>query len=144
MCHQAGRPDYRSHFLSTCKYLPDSGRQFLSRVRQISGLNAPEDYADYPYDDDRDIYVTQDATAYDEPPKVPAITRRVNVKQSPYLHAFFNHHPLRLTIDTGAETNMMRVSLAKYIGAKITKSSQLALQADGLIPCPSQERLAYL
>ena len=46
-----------------------------------------------------------------------SVTRRVNVSQSPFLHAFYLHRPLLLTIDTGAETNMMRASLAKYIGA---------------------------
>ena len=35
---------------------------------------------------------------------------------------------------TGAETNMMRASLAWHIGAKVTKSSQTTLQADGRTP----------
>ena len=64
----------------------------------------------------------------------PPVTRRVNVSQSPSLPAFYSHHPLRLTIDTGAKTNMMRASLARHIGAKVTKSSQTALQADGRTP----------
>ena len=59
---------------------------------------------------------------------------RVNFTQSPYLHVFFNEHPLRFTIDTGAETNVIKASLASYIGASITKSSQQALQADGHTP----------
>ena len=63
-----------------------------------------------------------------------SVARRVNVSESPFLHAFYLHHPLLLTIDTGAETNMMRASLAKYIGAKVTKSSQSAMQADGRTP----------
>jgi len=61
----------------------------------------------------------------------PPATRHVNVSKSPFRHAFYGHHPLRLTIDTGAETNMMRASLVWLIGAKVTKSSQTALQADG-------------
>ena len=60
--------------------------------------------------------------------------RRVNVTQSPYLHVFFNEHPFRLTIDTGAETNMIKASLASYIGASITKSSPQALQSNGHTP----------
>ena len=62
------------------------------------------------------------------PTMEPPVTRCVNVSQS------YSHHPLRLTIDTGAETNMMRASLARHIGAKVTKSSQTALQADGRTP----------
>ena len=63
-----------------------------------------------------------------------SVSRRVNISQSPFLHVFYLHPPILLTIDTGAETNMMRASLAKYIGAKITKSSQSAMQADGRTP----------
>ena len=66
-------------------------------------------------------------------PVIPS-AHRVNVTRSPYRHVFFNEHPLRLTIDTGAETNMIKASLASYIGASITKSSQQALQADGNTP----------
>ena len=68
------------------------------------------------------------------PTMEPPVTRRVNVSQSPFLHAFYCYHPLRLTIDTGAETNMMRASLARHIGAKVTKSSKNALQANGRTP----------
>ncbi|VDI10897.1 G protein-coupled receptor 125 [Mytilus galloprovincialis] len=32
LCKQAGRPS--QHFLSTCKYLPDEDKQYMSRVRQ--------------------------------------------------------------------------------------------------------------
>ena len=64
----------------------------------------------------------------------PPVTRCVNVFQSSFLHAFYSHHPLRLTIDTGAETNMMRASLARHIGAKVIESSQNILQADGCTP----------
>ena len=51
------------------------------------------------------------------------VTRRLNVSWSPFPHAFYCHHPLRLTIDTGARTNVMRASLARHIGAMVTKSS---------------------
>ena len=44
------------------------------------------------------------------PTMEPPVTCRLKVSQSPFLHAFYNHHPLCLTIDTGAETDMMRVS----------------------------------
>ena len=62
------------------------------------------------------------------------ITCHINISQSPFLHAFHSYHPLHLTIDTGAETNMMRASLAWHICAKVTKSSQTTLRADGPTP----------
>ena len=56
------------------------------------------------------------------------------VLKSPYFEAFCKHYPVQLTLDTGAETSMMKSSLTRSIGAPITKSSQQALQADGLTP----------
>ena len=67
-------------------------------------------------------------------PYRPAISRRVQVKQSPYINTYYSHHPIRVTIDSGAEINMIRTALTKYIGAEITKSSQIALQVDGHSP----------
>ena len=54
----------------------------------------------------------------------PPITGHINISQSPFLHEFYSYHPLHLTINTGTETNMMRASLTRHIGAKVTKSSQ--------------------
>ena len=37
-----------------------------------------------------------------------------------------------LTLDTGAETSMIKASVARAIGAPIVKTTQQALQADGV------------
>ena len=63
-----------------------------------------------------------------------SVSRRVSTKQSPHFKAFYKYYPVQLTLDTGAETSMIKSSLARSIGAPITKSSQQALQADGLTP----------
>lgn len=141
LCQQAGRPDFRSHFLSGCKFLPEPDRLFMSKIRQVAGIELEESSYDYQHYPDltsppgfEEFADMQHCPSRVLPTMKPPATRRVNVSQSPFLHAFYGHHPLRLTIDTGAETNMMRASLAKHIGAKITKSSQTALQADGRTP----------
>lgn len=41
---------------------------------------------------------------------------------------------MRIIIDSGAETNMIRELVARHIGAKISKSRYLTVQADGLSP----------
>ena len=43
-------------------------------------------------------------------------------------------HSLKLTLDTGAETSMTKASVAHSIAAPIVKTSQQALQADGVTP----------
>ena len=137
LCQQAGRPDFRSHFLSTCKFLPEQDRLFMTRVRHVAGIDMDVnnfDYFEYGELEDPGETVVRNCAPEALPTMEPTVSRRVNVSQSPFLHAFYRHHALRLTIDTGAETNMMRASIAKHIGAKITKSSQTALQADGRTP----------
>ena len=60
----------------------------------------------------------------------PPTSRRVQVSSSPFLNKSHNHHPLKVKIDFGADTNMIKTSIANHIGAHIIRSSQLALQAD--------------
>ena len=124
LCKQAGRND--QHFLSSCSYLPPEDRTYLSRSRFMSTFDDEEpDYMDY---------APPLFTAEDEPPlctSARSVSRRVSTKQSPHFKAFYKHYPIQLTLDTGAETSMIKSSLARSIGAPIMKSSQ---QADGLTP----------
>ncbi|KAJ8396457.1 hypothetical protein AAFF_G00017630 [Aldrovandia affinis] len=62
---------------------------------------------------------------------VASAVQRVLIKQSPYLDAFHEHLPVRLTIDSGATGNMMKASCATQLGVTITGSTQSAHQADG-------------
>ena len=141
LCQQAGCPDFQAHFLSSCKFLPEPDRLFVSKLHQVVVIELDESSFDYQHSLDQagPSYFQEFSNMQHCPSRVlPAmespITCRINVSQSPFLHAFHSHHPLHLTIDTGAETNMMRASLVRHIGAKVTKSSQTTLQADGRTP----------
>ena len=127
LCKQAGRND--QHFLSSCSYLPPEERTYLSRSRFMSTFDDEEpDYMDY---------APPLFTAEDVPPlctSARSVSRRVSTKQSPHFKAFYKHYPIQPTLDTGAETSMIKSSLARSIGAPIMKSSQQAVQADGLTP----------
>ena len=61
-------------------------------------------------------------------------TLRVQIRQSPYMDTFHDHHAVRVTIDSGATGNMIRETTAKRLGVTIRKSSQSAHQADGSSP----------
>ena len=37
LCKKAGRGDF-PHYLSECTYLPDTGRKFIAKARQIVGI----------------------------------------------------------------------------------------------------------
>ena len=59
---------------------------------------------------------------------------RVSIIQSPVLNTFYHEHPVQLTLDTGATSNMVRASAAKLYGLPVTPASQMARQADGVTP----------
>ena len=63
-----------------------------------------------------------------------AISCRVTNKQSPQLRAFFKQKPLTLTLDTGADTCMIKASVVRSLGLTIEKFFQKALPADGTTP----------
>ena len=48
----------------------------------------------------------------------------VSIVQLPVLNTFYHEHPVQLTLDTGATSNMIRVSSAKLYGFPITPTSQ--------------------
>ena len=124
LCTEAKRPN--NHYLSSCKYLPEEDRKYMSKVRQLS------DIASMYIDEDS---IDEDDDDQDNTKVYPAISaRRVNIKQSPHFKAFYRHYPLRVILDTGAETNMIRAHTARYMGINITKTNQSALQADGMTP----------
>lgn len=98
----------------------------MAKWRQIQGF------------DDFDF----DVDAHDES---ETLVQRVQIRQSPYLDAFKDHFPIRLTIDSGATGNMVKASCDSRLGAKITASSQSAHHADGssLLKVVGETRLVF-
>ena len=125
LCKAAGRA-YSSHYLSECKFLPDSDKRAIARSRLVQHLD--EDEAS----ECEDIEYPVEHITHDLPDQ--AYISRVRVVQSPILHTYYDHHTVRLTIDTGATTNMIKASLARAMGISIRKASQVACQADGVTP----------
>ena len=61
----------------------------------------------------------------------------LSTKRSPQIKVFHEGHPIRITLDSGAEISMIKTSVAKYLGAVIKATKQSALQADGITPLPT-------
>ena len=126
LCKQTSRRDYNTHFLSQCKFLPPRDRQYLSRARQVMGTDSDLEEEEFTTELERSnisLVSTELST-----------NRRVQVKQSPFLDTFYKHFPIRVTIDSWAETNLIKSSLVQRIGACLKPSAQKALQADGSTP----------
>ncbi len=126
LCKAAKRPSYNTHFLSECKHLPTADRRAIARAR-LSQDACDEECDVEAYVDE--CVEDQQSPFFDQPE-----VRRVNIVQSPFIYAFFQDQRVRLTLDSGATTNMVRSSVAKHIGLPVKPASQMAQQADGCTP----------
>ena len=127
LCKTAGRP-HNTHNLMDCRYLPDRDRRPWARSRMV--MDDPDDFGAEecePLDESSDLVAPP--VQSEEPAAL-----RVSIVQSPVLNTFYHEHPLQLTLDTGATSNMVRASSAKLYGFPITPASQMARQADGVTP----------
>ena len=123
LCKAAGRPDFASHFLSRCRYLSDSEKRFMTRVRNITIEDLEECQE----------FCEEEEAPHDQPPA--AHCGRVKVLRSPSFNVFLGHETLRMTIDSGAETNMIKYDVAVRLNLDIMENStQDAVQADGRSP----------
>ena len=123
----ASRP-HRIHDLMDCRYLPDHDRRPWARSRLVN--NGPDEFAACdcdPYDECCDPVLTTEQS------NAPTALR-VSIIQSPVLNTFYHEHPVQLTLDTGATSNMVCASVAKLYGLRVTPASQMARQADGVTP----------
>ena len=131
LCKTAGRPTFSSHTLLECRFLPEHDRKMFGKSRYIQEQQESDTESEEQQFacQDIDVHTHDDSALLDTQP-----ARRVKVVQSPYLYVHYKHHSIRLTIDTGATTNMIRASFAKHIGIPIKPADQMAHQADGITP----------
>ena len=122
LCQAWGRST--SHYLSKCPYLPDSDRKFLARARAIITLNQSDQEFE-----DIDTELSHQASALSI--STPLTTQRVQINKPPTIDMDHKHHTITLTLDSGAEANMIKESSARRIEAHITASTQNDIQTDG-------------
>ena len=70
----------------------------------------------------------QESTKVEQSTNSPCVisSRHDSTKQSLYMKVFYKHHPLLVTLDTVAKINLIKLSVAQFIGATIHKSNQSA------------------
>ena len=129
LCREARRP--HNHFLSMCKFLPESDRKFMSRARFVMDCDDTSDQ----YDDEPTA-----EPPLPEPTAAPKTSKlmvgKISIRKSPEFHVFYGHHPLRLTIDSGAECNLISNHMARHLKLTVRPTIHTAVQADGHTPLP--------
>ena len=127
LCKTRGRP-HNTHNLMDCRYLPDRDRRPWAWSRmEMDDPDDPGAEECEPLDERSDLVVPPVRSG--EPAALP-----VNIVQSPVLHTLYHQHPVQLTLDTSATSNMVHASSAQLYGFPITPASQMARQADGVTP----------
>jgi hypothetical protein len=71
------------------------------------------DLSDYDYECDN-TDPSEDGAFLDSPPN--SSIRRVEVIESPVLCCYYNEHPVKLTLDTGATTNLVTLDFCESPG----------------------------
>ena len=126
LCKQAGRPE-TNHWVSVCKFFPEKDRKFFAKTRQIMGLlDNHQDEGEYESEE-------QEVEEYQGEGRGVNI-RRVMIKSSPTMNVFLGSRSAVITIDCGAEADLMRKDVAIALGIKIEKNTQYTTQADGRTP----------
>ena len=123
LCQAAGRQGFDTHYLSECKFLPPNDRKYMSNVRDIVVASESE-------------YSTEDeepsACAVSAPP-----TNKVDVVPSPILQTYVNKNTAFLTLDTGAQVNLISEKECSRLNLEVLPSLQKAAMADGVTPIPT-------
>ena len=115
LCKQAGCASH-SHFLSECGFLPEQDHLYLLKAHQIVSIlddSIELDLLSSNVDPPRHQNLVEQSD-----PFTSDASRRVLVRQSPYIDTFFGHHQARVIIDSGATGNMIRLSTVQRLGAK--------------------------
>ena len=127
LCKEAHRS--YDHYLSKCPFLPASDKKFLSKARLIS-MAFHEDDSDH--EDSAVPSALVPTPSHDPAPSIAPSIRQCKVSKSPYLDAFHGSTPVRLTLDCGAESNIIHQCVVQSLNIPVHKCTQSAVQADSL------------
>lgn len=149
LCRTANRPNFADHYLSQCRYLPESDRRRLANIRNVEIVDEYDNYDNYDEHDDlsadSELVENQNgATAAAvssgddnnrlllDPPV--SILRRVTTRKSPRMECFHGHILVVLLLDTGAESNLMGERTCRNMGLRYSRTNQGAQQVDMKTP----------
>ena len=142
LCRTANRPNYEDHYLSQCRYLPESDRKRLSNIRNVEAVEYDEEENENPshefeamnqYGAAAPDVNNNDNNLFLDP---PSSIRRVSTRKSPRMQCFYAHIPVCLLLDSGAELNLMGERTCIMMGLVYSRTTQGAQQVDMKTPLP--------
>ena len=129
LCEAAARAGADTHYFQTCPFLPSGDRKYLkSKINDIEIESDSEIEDEYQYSNSKTINVN---------PKTKSDTsniNRVEIITSPCMEVAIGDEEGDITLDTGAESNLVKKSEARRLKLDIKPTSHRATMADGVTP----------
>ena len=133
LCDAANRPGAETHYFQSCPFMPASDRKFLrSKIGDIEILSETEED-----DEDLDCYRSDSRRVQVKRPKdTPKNSKinRIDIISSPCMEVEVDNEDADVTLDTGAESNLIRKSEARRLKLNILPTTHKANMADGVSP----------
>ena len=138
LCDAANRPGADSHYFQTCPFMPAGDRKFLrSNIRDIE---VPDDSETEDSEDESDVHHSQNSDSRliqvksSNKNSKSSTVNRVDIISSPCMEVDINTEEADVTLDTGAESNLIRKSEARRLKLDILPTTHRANMADGVSP----------
>ena len=136
LCDAANRPGADTHYFQTCPFMPAQDRKYLrSKIGDIEILSGSESESEEEESHRSDSRLVKikcpKATNQNES---SAKINRVDIISSPCMEVEVSKKDADITLDTGAESNLIRKSEARRLKLEIIPTVHKANMADGVSP----------
>ena len=126
LCEASNRPNANTHFLSECPFLPQDDKRYMSKIRDV--------VAESDSDEEELVEGLSQSVIYTHPASTVPSANRVDVLPSPVLVVSVNNREVEITLDSGAEINLISEEECSKLKLEIRPTSQKASMADGASP----------
>lgn len=126
LCKASGRK-FLGHNLCSCPFLPQGDKNYVLALRNRARAHLVE--LDDPYREELESDL-HNLNLQDE----QALVNRVSLEASPTLQVLYGNDSVILTLDSGAEANLISLDIVNRLKLKIQPTTQSANQADGATP----------
>ena len=124
VCKAAGRT-YLGHTIATCWHVSKADRVLMARALQVDYDEEGDHGREEDHDDENALQCVVESA-----PHSSEQVRRVKTSSSPFFFAFYQHHTLKVLVDTGATSTVVSYSFVRRVGLKLLPSKHTARQLD--------------
>ena len=125
ICKAAGRPS-DNHDITACWFLSKMEKMEIGKALQV----IVEDNDDFDEEDTAEENEVSNCSVITSTEIADSSVMKVECDVSPSFYAFYQHHPCKVVLDTGATSSVVSLSFVRSMGIQIQKTQQSARSAD--------------